>query len=63
MVKRNPCSTPLFADGAQREGISLSAHDKQRIAEKLDQLGVAYIRGGCPGSNPKDVEFFERVKR
>ena len=48
-------------DGTQREGISLSCDDKLRIAQKLDDLGVAYIEGGWPGSNPKDVEFFERV--
>ncbi len=49
-------------DGTQREGISLSCDDKLRIAQRLDQLGVAYIEGGWPGSNPKDVEFFQRVK-
>jgi 2-isopropylmalate synthase len=49
-------------DGAQREGISLSAKDKLRIAQKLDELGVAYIAGGGPGSNPKDIEFFERAR-
>lgn len=49
-------------DGTQREGISLSCDDKLRIAQRLDRLGVAYIEGGWPGSNPKDVEFFERVK-
>ena len=48
-------------DGTQREGISLSCDDKLRIAQKLDELGVAYIEGGWPGSNPKDVEFFERI--
>jgi len=48
-------------DGTQREGISLSCDDKLRIAQKLDDLGVAYIEGGWPGSNPKDVEFFERI--
>jgi len=62
MVKRISVLDTTLRDGAQREGISLSAHDKLRIAEKLDQLGVAYIEGGWPGSNPKDVEFFERVK-
>ena len=46
-------------DGAQREGISFSVKDKLRIARKLDELGVAYIEGGWPGSNPKDVEFFK----
>ena len=48
-------------DGTQREGISLSCDDKLRIAQKLDDLGVPYIEGGWPGSNPKDVEFFERA--
>jgi 2-isopropylmalate synthase len=48
-------------DGTQREGISLSCDDKLRIAQKLDDLGVTYIEGGWPGSNPKDVEFFERI--
>lgn len=48
-------------DGTQREGISLSCDDKLRIAQRLDDLGVAYIEGGWPGSNPKDVEFFNRV--
>ncbi len=48
-------------DGTQREGISLSCDDKLRIARRLDNLGVAYIEGGWPGSNPKDVAFFERT--
>jgi 2-isopropylmalate synthase len=48
-------------DGTQREGISLSCDDKLRIAQRLDDLGVAYIEGGWPGSNPKDVEFFKRA--
>jgi 2-isopropylmalate synthase len=49
-------------DGTQREGMSLSVEDKLRIAAKLDNLGVHYIEGGFPGSNPKDIEFFERAK-
>src|SRR6185295_18808647 len=49
-------------DGTQREGISLSCDDKLRIATRLDELGVAFIEGGWPGSNPKDVEFFERAR-
>ena len=49
-------------DGTQREGISLSVADKLRIAELLDELGVAFIEGGWPGSNPKDAEFFERAR-
>jgi 2-isopropylmalate synthase len=49
-------------DGTQREGISLSCDDKIRIARRLDDLGTTYIEGGWPGSNPKDVEFFERAR-
>ncbi|HEY78049.1 MAG TPA: citramalate synthase [Dehalococcoidia bacterium] len=49
-------------DGAQREGISFSVVDKLHIAQKLDELGIHYIEGGWPGSNPKDVEFFERAR-
>ena len=49
-------------DGTQSEGFNLSASDKIRIAQKLDELGVAFIEGGWPGSNPKDVEFFERAR-
>jgi len=50
-------------DGTQGEGISLSAEDKVKIAQKLDSLGVHYIEGGNPGSNGKDIEFFQRVKQ
>jgi len=49
-------------DGAQLEGISLTVDDKLRIAEQLDRLGVHYIEGGWPGSNPKDEEFFARAR-
>jgi 2-isopropylmalate synthase len=49
-------------DGTQREGISLSCEDKLRIARRLDELGVSFIEGGWPGSNPKDAEFFDRAK-
>lgn len=48
-------------DGAQAQGISFSVEDKLKIVEKLDELGIAYIEAGNPGSNPKDLEFFERV--
>jgi 2-isopropylmalate synthase len=50
-------------DGAQREGISYSLADKLHIVQKLDELGVHYIEGGWPGSNPKDAEFFAQVKK
>jgi 2-isopropylmalate synthase len=49
-------------DGTQWEGLSLSGADKIRIASKLDALGVAFIEGGWPGSNPKDADFFERAQ-
>ena len=49
-------------DGTQREGISLSCDDKLRIARRLDELGVTFIEGGWPGSNPKDAEFFQRAR-
>ncbi len=48
-------------DGTQMEGISLSVEDKLKIARKLDEVGVHYIEGGWPGSNPKDAEFFARA--
>ena len=49
-------------DGSQGEGINFSVADKLRIAEKIDAFGIPYIEGGWPGSNPKDVEFFEQAK-
>ena len=49
-------------DGAQMEGISLSVDDKLKIAQLLDELGVDFIEGGWPGSNPKDEEFFKKAK-
>jgi 2-isopropylmalate synthase len=48
-------------DGTQMEGISLSVDDKLKIARRMDELGVHYIEGGWPGSNPKDIEFFARA--
>ena len=49
-------------DGTQSEGFTLSGHDKIRVARRLDDLGVAFIEGGWPGSNPRDAEFFERAR-
>lgn len=46
-------------DGTQGEEVSLSAEDKLRIARKLDEMGIHYVEGGWPGSNPKDARFFE----
>jgi len=49
-------------DGSQAEDISFSLEDKVRITEKLDGLGIHYIEGGWPGSNPKDLQFFQEIK-
>lgn len=50
-------------DGTQGEGVSFSAEDKVKIALRLDEMGFHYIEGGWPGSNPKDMEFFELIKQ
>ncbi|MCX8117230.1 MAG: citramalate synthase [Desulfobacterota bacterium] len=49
-------------DGSQAEDIAFSVEDKIRIAQKLDELGVHYIEGGWPGSNPKDLQFFKEIR-
>ncbi len=49
-------------DGTQAEGIAISADDKIRIARKLDEMGITYLEGGWPGSNPNSVEFFNRIR-
>ena len=49
-------------DGTQGEGITFSVTDKLRVAERLDAFGVHFIEGGWPGSNPRDIEFFEQAK-
>ena len=50
-------------DGAQAEDISFSVEDKLRITEKLDDIGIHYIEGGMPGSNPKDIEYFRKIRK
>ena len=50
-------------DGSQGEGISYSVNDKISIAQKLNLLGINYIEGGWPGSNPKDMEFFLKISK
>ncbi|MDZ7718213.1 MAG: citramalate synthase [Balneolaceae bacterium] len=49
-------------DGTQGEKVSFSAEDKLRIAIRLDEFGIDYIEGGWPGSNPKDMAFFDKAK-
>src|SRR5471032_3410684 len=62
----NPTSVSLYdttlRDGTQGTGVNFSSLDKLRIAHELDSFGIHYIEGGWPGSNPKDVEFFELAK-
>jgi 2-isopropylmalate synthase len=50
-------------DGAQGEEISFTVEDKINITKRLDDLGVHYIEGGWPGSNPRDIQYFEMVKK
>jgi 2-isopropylmalate synthase len=50
-------------DGTQSEHVSLSLQDKLDIARRLDELGVDFIEGGWPGSNPKDMDFFARAQK
>ena len=49
-------------DGSQAEGVSFTVAAKLRVVEKLDQFGVDYIEGGWPGSNPRDMAFFEKAE-
>ncbi len=64
---RQACAVDILdstlRDGAQGEGISFSVEDKLSIVQALDGLGVAFIEAGNPGSNPKDLEFFERAAK
>jgi 2-isopropylmalate synthase len=62
MANRVQIYDTTLRDGTQREGISLSVADKIKITKLLDDLGVAYIEGGWPGSNPKDAAYFEAVQ-
>ena len=62
MTRKVDIFDSTLRDGAQAEGISFSVEDKLKIVRTLDDLGVAYIEAGNPGSNPKDIEFFERMR-
>ena len=61
MKKRVEIYDTTLRDGAQMKGISFSLADKLKIVRRLDELGIDYIEGGWPGSNPKDREFFRSV--
>src|SRR6478672_4070602 len=62
MTRRIEIYDTTLRDGTQGEGFNLSLQDKLLIAQKLDDLGVDYIEGGFPLSNPKDAAFFREVK-
>ena len=62
MPKRIHIFDTTLRDGTQGEKVSFSAEDKFRIAKRLDEFGIDYIEGGWPGSNPKDMAFFEKAK-
>ena len=62
MSKKITIFDSTLRDSAQAEGVSFSVEDKIKIVKALDELGVEYIEAGNPGSNPKDLEFFERIK-
>ena len=62
MARRIEIYDTTLRDGTQGEGFNLSLQDKLLIAAKLDELGVDYIEGGYPLSNPKDAAFFREVK-
>ncbi len=63
MPKRIDLYDTTLRDGTQGEQVSLSAEDKLRIAKKLDDFGIRYIEGGWPGSNPKDMRFFDMARK
>jgi len=50
-------------DGSQGAGVNFSIHDKLSITQKLDDFGIDIIEGGWPGSNPRDEEYFQKVKK
>ena len=62
-MKRILIYDTTLRDGAQGLGISFTVEDKLKIVKKLDELGVSYIEAGNPGSNPKDMEFYEKARR
>jgi 2-isopropylmalate synthase len=62
MSERIEIYDTTLRDGMQGESVNFSVADKCRVVEQLDDLGVDFIEGGWPGSNPRDVEFFEKVR-
>jgi len=63
MAKQITLYDTTLRDGSQGEEVTLSAEDKLRLAQKLDEFGIHYVEGGWPGSNPKDERFFEMARK
>jgi 2-isopropylmalate synthase len=63
MAKQITLYDTTLRDGSQGEEVTLSAEDKLRLAQKLDEFGIHYVEGGWPGSNPKDARFFEMARK
>src|SRR6266404_8444675 len=63
MTDRIEIYDTTLRDGSQGEGVNFSVEDKCRVAEQLDAFGVDFIEGGWPGSNPRDLAFFERARK
>jgi len=62
-MKRVSIYDTTLRDGSQGEGVSFSASAKVQLAKRLDSFGIDYIEGGFPGSNPKDMQFFEAIRK
>jgi 2-isopropylmalate synthase len=61
MMKQVIAYDSTLRDGAQAQGVSFTVEDKLKIVQRLDELGIGYIEAGNPGSNPKDLAFFEQA--
>src|SRR5262249_43489557 len=62
-VKRVDIYDTTLRDGTQGEGVNFTVRDKLAITERLDDLGVRYVEGGWPGSNPRDAEYFDSARK
>ena len=63
MAKSVDIYDTTLRDGCQAEDIALTLEDKLRITERLDEMGIRYVEGGWPGSNPRDEAFFQEVRK
>ena len=62
-MKRIEIYDTTLRDGTQGEGVAFSPQEKVKIAQRMDQIGFHYVEGGWPGSNPRDMEFFELARK